>query len=88
MGDRPLIVDLGKKKKKDVKRLKLGEGILVGEVQAAVEKALAGTSASGNVVPVVMLYEKRAKRGMSFPKPPMIVPMDFPTKFAKAFGLS
>jgi hypothetical protein len=86
MDEQPLILDVGKKKKKDVKALKRGTGPIAAEVQAAVERAVAGSAGSGEVVPVVMLFqEKSKKRRMPMPMP---LPMPFPSKIAKAFGLS
>ena len=88
--EQPIVVDLGKRKKKDVKALKKGQGPLVAEVNAAVEQAVAGSASDAEVIPVVLLYEKKAKKGtmrMPLSGMPVPMPMKFPAKVAKAFGL-
>lgn len=77
---RPIIIDLGKRRRKRIKRLKRGRGRLMGEVYQAVDdvKASLGDDAEGKeFVPVVMIYRrKRRKRGggwgIPFPFPPII----------------
>lgn len=55
----PLVVDLGKQKKKKVNELKRGYGNLMEEVRRAVAQA---TDAQSEAIPVVVLFEKKAKR--------------------------
>ncbi len=63
----PVIVDLGKRKRKAIKDLRNGRGYLMEEVDQAVSRARSGLpEAEQNkpVVPVVILYrKKRKKRG-------------------------
>ena len=62
---KPMIVDLGKTKKKKIKDLKKGKGDLLVEIDQAVEMAAhgLGAEADGKVfVPVVILYKPKTKR--------------------------
>ena len=64
----PIVLDLGKIKKKDIKKLKDGEGPLVSKVSAAVTQAQLNVPAGKEVIPVVIVYQqksKRPKRGMT-----------------------
>jgi hypothetical protein len=72
----PVIVDLGKRKRKAIKDLKNGHGYLMEEVDQAVSRARSGLpEAEQNkpVVPVVILYRKKGKRrgGRSLPFSPL-----------------
>jgi len=62
----PIVVDLGKKKKKEIKALKRGEGELAAEVQSAIadiKESLGAESASKELIPVVVVYKKKPKNG-------------------------
>jgi len=67
---RPTVLDVGKRTKKDIRRLKDGEGPLFAKVQSAVSQA---TVPNGKeIVPVVIVYRKkgrRAKRGLAMLSP-------------------
>jgi hypothetical protein len=72
----PVIVDLGKRKRKAIKDLKNGRGYLMEEVDQAVSRArssLPDAEQNKPVVPVVILYRKKRKRrgGRSFPFSPL-----------------
>ena len=61
----PVVVDLGKQKKRDINDLKNGCGFLMTEVDAAVDRArgkLSDTDKNKPVVPVVVIYRKKGKR--------------------------
>lgn len=61
----PVVVDLGKKSRKKIKRLKRAQGPLANEVGAIVAETIAqmGDAAEGKTfVPVVMIYAKKAKK--------------------------
>jgi len=61
----PVVVDLGKVKRKRAKDLRKGKGKLYSEVLAAVEhvKSELGDEVDGKeVIPVVVLYEKKKKK--------------------------
>jgi ribosomal protein L7/L12 len=61
----PIIVSLGKKKKKVIKRLKRGKGAAMDEVLDVVEQVQAnlGDDAAGKViVPVVVIYRQKMRR--------------------------
>ena len=62
----PIVIDLGKKKKKQIKALKRGEGELAAEVQSAiadVKQNLGAESANKELIPVVVVYKKKPKNG-------------------------
>lgn len=62
----PVIVDLGKIKSSKIKRLKKGKGPLVDElfdVMDDVAEALGDEFEGKTLVPVVMVYEKKRKKG-------------------------
>lgn len=61
----PVIVDLGKTKKKHVKRLKKGRGRLMEEVLDVLDEVAEqlGEELEGKtLVPIVMVYEKKRKK--------------------------
>ncbi len=61
----PVILDLGKTKKKNIRRLRQGRGKLLGDVDDAMKEISAslGTQGDGKqLVPVVLVYRKKAKR--------------------------
>lgn len=61
----PVVVDLGKVKRKHVKRLKRGEGKLADEVLDVLDEVVAelGDELEGaTLVPVVMVYERKPKQ--------------------------
>ena len=60
----PIIVSLGKKKKKVIKRLKRGKGSAMDEVLDVVEQVQAnlGDDAAGKIiVPVVVIYRQKMR---------------------------
>ncbi len=60
----PIIIDLGKKKKKSIKEFKRGEGTLILEVQQALADVVGSLGSEGNgkeYVPVVVFYRKKTK---------------------------
>ena len=67
----PIVVDLGKTKRKSIKRLKQGQGKLMEEVDEAVARVKAGLGDDGDdkvLVPVVIVYRrKRKKRRSAWP---------------------
>jgi hypothetical protein len=60
----PVVVDLGKPKRKDVRALKRGEGKLMEDVNKVIEEIRANSSALANkeLVPVVVLYRRESRR--------------------------
>jgi hypothetical protein len=64
----PVIIDLGKQKKRILKNLKVGKGKLWDEVFEVVEevKDTLGADADGKVlVPIIMIYREKPKRKRS-----------------------
>jgi hypothetical protein len=61
----PLILDLGRTRRKDVQDLRRGKGKLLGEVRDAIEEVTTslGEQADGKqLIPVVLVYRRRARR--------------------------
>ena len=61
----PIIVDLGKKKRKQIKRLKKGRGKLWRDVIDVVDEVgeqINGDSEGKTIVPVILIYRRRPKR--------------------------
>ena len=61
----PVVVDLGKVRRKHVKRLKRGEGKLADEivdVMDEVVETLGDELADATLVPLVMIYERKPKK--------------------------
>jgi hypothetical protein len=62
----PIIVDLGKKKRKDIRRLKRGQGKLMDEVAETltqVRNNLGPDADYKQLVPVVIVYRQKRKGG-------------------------
>ncbi len=62
----PIIIDLGKKRRKAIKDLKRGQGRLMDEVYDAVDQIrarLGADAAKKELVPVVLIYKQKSKRG-------------------------
>jgi hypothetical protein len=75
---RPVVYDLGKAKRGQIKDLKRGHGKLVGEVNeliAQVRSTLGEAGHEGQIVPIVVVYRRKTKRrrrrrsGLPFPLP-------------------
>jgi hypothetical protein len=71
----PIIIDLGKEKKKRIKDLKRGRGRLMNEVAGVINEARMnlGSEADGKeFIPVILIYRKKRKRkggSLAFPLP-------------------
>ncbi len=62
----PIVVDLGKARKKRIRQLKRGRGPLVLEVQDVINEVSAslGEEAAGKqLVPIVVLYRRKQRKG-------------------------
>ncbi len=61
----PIIIDLGKQKRKQIKKLLKGRGKLLSEVESVVVEATSvlGEELEGKVIlPLVLVYRKKPKR--------------------------
>lgn len=61
----PIIIDVGKVKRRDLRDFREGHGTLAQEVTAALEetrKSLSPEAAKKELVPVVLVYRKRQRR--------------------------
>jgi hypothetical protein len=68
--DAPVIVDLGKRRKKLVRRLRNGGGRLMDEVQAAIGEIQRTGRISANAQPVIVVVREKPNR-KGFGKMPM-----------------
>ena len=59
----PIIVDLGKRRRKLVRRLRKGTGKLMDEVQAAIDEIRRAGRISGNVQPIIVVVSPKTKSG-------------------------
>ena len=70
-GIAPIVIDLGKQKRKRIRQLKRGRGRLLDDVGAAVEQVrtrLGGQAAGRELVPIVLIYRKKQRgKGWLFP---------------------
>jgi hypothetical protein len=57
----PVIIDLGEKSRKNVKRLKRGEGRLLAQVQQAIQELQAAGRVAANAQPVIVVVEREPK---------------------------
>jgi hypothetical protein len=57
-----LLIDLGKKRRKQIKRLRNGTGKLVDEVQKCMQELRAAGTVSESSQPVIMLVREKAGR--------------------------
>ncbi len=68
----PVIVDLGNKSKKAIKKLKRGTGKLMNEVEDAIEQVrlrLPESDRNKQIIPVLVIYGRKRKRGGLPPLP-------------------
>lgn len=64
----PVIIDLGKRRRKQVKKLRRGEGKLLNDVNGAVEELrTAGTLGADTQPVIIVVREKRGKTKSMFP---------------------
>ena len=72
----PIIIDLGKKKRRQIKNLKNGTGRLIAEVSEVLDEVrnnLGADMAGKQLVPVVLIYKRKSRRrrnsGLTLPLP-------------------
>lgn len=58
----PIILDFGKHRRKDVKRLRQGEGRLLDEVYAALEELRASGAVAAAAQPVIIVVQQKKRR--------------------------
>jgi len=69
----PIVVDLGRRRGKQIKQLKRGEGPLVREVDDVIAQVRAGLAADldgKTLVPLVVVYKQKKKRARPAPTGP------------------
>ena len=63
-GKAPVIIDLGKKNRKAVKRLRKGQGSLMDDVHSAIDELQSAKAIGDNVQLVIVTVEARPKKSM------------------------
>ena len=61
----PIIIDLGKRSAKKIRELKRGEGLFIEEVEPAIAQVKANLAKEGEskeIIPVVVIYQRKRKR--------------------------
>ena len=61
-GPRPVVVDLGTKKRKQIKKLRKGTGPLMDDLQELLEKLRAAGHLAAGATPVVMVVKQKPRR--------------------------
>lgn len=59
----PVVIDLGKKKRKAVKLLRKGQGKLMDDVRDAIDELTSAGTMKGDPQPVIVIVERRPKAG-------------------------
>ena len=59
----PLIVDLGRKRRKDVKKLRKGGGKLLDKVTSTLQELKTAGTISSSAEPVVIIVREKSRRG-------------------------
>jgi hypothetical protein len=59
---RPVVVDLGTKKRKQIKKLRKGTGPLMDDLQELLEKLRAAGHLAAGATPVVMVVKQKPRR--------------------------
>ena len=62
----PLIIDLGKQKKKKIKQLRRGEGVLLDDVEGALEQLRAVGTVGADAQPVFIIVREKQKNPWGF----------------------
>ncbi len=60
--DSPIIIDIGKKKKKDIKRLRKGKGKLMSDVDNCIQELREAGEITSSVRPVVVVVTQKQTR--------------------------
>lgn len=63
----PLIVDLGKHGRKDIKRLREGRGKLLADVTSCIEELKAAGKVAAQAQPVVIIVRQRRRKNALWP---------------------
>ena len=63
----PIVVDMGKKRKKEIKQLSEGRGELMAEVNALLEELRSAGSISASAQPVVIVVRQKRKPSLLWP---------------------
>jgi Family of unknown function (DUF6200) len=61
-GPRPVVVDLGTKKRKQIKKLRKGAGPLMDDLQELLERLRAAGHLAAGATPVVMVVKQKPRR--------------------------
>jgi hypothetical protein len=59
----PVVLDLGKRRRKQIRQLRRGRGKLLDDVNGAVEELRTAGTVSGDAQPVIVVVRQRSRRG-------------------------
>jgi hypothetical protein len=62
----PIVIDLGKQRRKAVKQLRRGAGALMEEIDAAMDKLRASGAVAAGAQPVVVVVRQKKRRSRGF----------------------
>ena len=60
--DAPIVLDLGKRSRKQVRRLRKGKGRLMDRIESVIQDLKAEGTVSGSARPIIVVVRQRAKR--------------------------
>jgi hypothetical protein len=63
----PIVIDLGKRRRKQVKRLREGRGKLMDDVGGVIEELRAAGAIGASAQPVVIIVRERRKNPLAWP---------------------
>lgn len=66
-GNAPIVVDLGKKRGKQIKQLREGRGKLMNEVNGLLDELRADGSISASAQPVIIVVRRKKKASLLWP---------------------
>jgi uncharacterized protein DUF6200 len=62
----PIVIDLGKQRRKAVKQLRRGGGALMEEIGAALDKLRASGTVAAGAQPVIVVVQQKKRRSLGF----------------------
>jgi hypothetical protein len=62
----PVVLDLGKRRRKQINQLRRGKGKLLDDINGAVEELRTAGTLSGDAHPVIVVVQKKRRRARGF----------------------
>ena len=63
----PIIIDLGKRKKKDVKQLRNGSGKLADEIKQCIDELVTNRTCAADAQPIILIVREKTKANRLLP---------------------